>query len=95
MMHYIALVVLGLIAGGIAKMIIGGSNPSGWIITAVLGIAGAFLGHFIASDVLHLGSGAGVGFNISSLASAVIGAIILLLIYHFVQKAMGNSDTSA
>lgn len=89
-MHYLALIVLGLIAGGIAKMIIGGNNPSGWVVTAILGVAGAFLGHFIASNLLHLGSGAAVGFNISSLISAVIGAIILLVIYHFVQKAQSN-----
>jgi len=91
-MHYIALVVLGLLAGGIAKMVIGGSNPSGWIVTFVLGIAGAFLGHFIASDVLHWGSGAGLGLNISSLLSAVVGAAILLVIYHFVQKAMASNS---
>lgn len=89
-MHYIALIVVGLIAGGIAKMLIGGDNPTGWIVTAVLGIVGAFLGKYLLGMVVP-SLGGEPGFNISTVVSGVIGSGILLVIYHFVQNAMSKN----
>ncbi len=86
--HIIYMIIIGLVAGGIAKMIIGGNNPSGWVITAVLGIAGAFLGNFL-SQMLHIGGAMGEH-TIGTIVSATVGAIILLVIYHFVQKAQSS-----
>ncbi len=88
MMEYVWMAIIGVISGGIAKMIIGGSNPSGWIITAVLGIAGSFLANFIG-EALHLTNG--VHSTFMSIVYGVVGASILLVIYHFVQKAQASS----
>ncbi len=87
--HIVYMIVVGLIAGGIAKMVVGGSNPSGWIITAVLGIAGAFLGNFL-TQMLHIGGAMGQH-TIGTIISATVGAAILLVIYHFIQKAQASS----
>jgi uncharacterized membrane protein YeaQ/YmgE (transglycosylase-associated protein family) len=76
-------VVLGLVVGIIAKLIMPGKDPGGFIITIILGIAGAFVGGFIAT---RLGLGSVTGFDIRSLLIAVGGAIILLGIYRFVKK---------
>jgi uncharacterized membrane protein YeaQ/YmgE (transglycosylase-associated protein family) len=76
-------VVLGLVVGIIAKLIMPGKDPGGFIITIILGIAGAFVGGFIAT---RLGFGSVTGFDLRSLLIAVGGAIILLGIYRFVKK---------
>jgi uncharacterized membrane protein YeaQ/YmgE (transglycosylase-associated protein family) len=74
-------VVLGLIAGVVAKLIMPGNDPGGFIITILLGVAGALVGGFIASA---LGFGAVSGFNFVSIAIAILGAILLLFIYRLV-----------
>ncbi len=80
-MGIIAWIVVGLIAGALAKLIMPGRDPGGFIITILLGIVGAFVGGF----VVNLFGGAGVtGFNIWSILVATIGAIILLAIYRMV-----------
>lgn len=80
-MGIIAWILVGLIAGALAKLIMPGDDPGGFIITILLGIAGAFVGGF----VFNLFGGAGVtGFNIWSLIVATVGAIILLAIYRLV-----------
>jgi uncharacterized membrane protein YeaQ/YmgE (transglycosylase-associated protein family) len=76
-------VVLGLVVGIIAKLIMPGKDPGGFIITIILGIAGAFVGGFIAT---RLGFGSVTGFDLRSLLIAVGGAIILLGIYRFFKK---------
>ena len=75
--------ILGLIAGIIAKLIMPGKDPGGFIITIILGIAGALIGGFISSK---LGFGSVTGFDLRSLMIAVGGAIILLGIYRLVKK---------
>jgi uncharacterized membrane protein YeaQ/YmgE (transglycosylase-associated protein family) len=72
-------IVLGLIAGVIAKLIMPGDDPGGFTITTLLGIAGALIGGFIAS-ALGYGSVMG-GFNVVSIVIAVLGATLLLFIY--------------
>ena len=80
-MGIIAWIVVGLIAGALAKLILPGDDPGGIIVTILIGIAGAFVGGFVFS----LFGGAGVsGFNIWSILVATVGAIILLLIYRLV-----------
>ena len=82
-MGFIAWIVLGLVVGVIAKLIMPGKDPGGFIITILLGIAGAFVGGFIAT---RLGFGSVTGFDLRSLAIAVIGAFILLAIYRVIKK---------
>jgi uncharacterized membrane protein YeaQ/YmgE (transglycosylase-associated protein family) len=80
-MGIIAWIVVGLIAGLLAKLVLPGDDPGGIIITILIGIAGAFVGGFIFS--LFGGTGM-TGFNIWSILVATIGAITLLLIYRLI-----------
>ena len=80
-MGIIAWIAVGLIAGVLAKLIMPGDDPGGFIVTILLGIVGAFVGGF----VVNLLGGAGVsGFNLWSILVATLGAIILLAIYRLV-----------
>jgi uncharacterized membrane protein YeaQ/YmgE (transglycosylase-associated protein family) len=84
-MGIIAWILVGLIAGALAKLIMPGDDPGGIIVTILLGIVGAFVGGF----VVNLLGGAGVsGFNLWSIVVATIGAIILLAIYRLVAGRM-------
>jgi uncharacterized membrane protein YeaQ/YmgE (transglycosylase-associated protein family) len=82
-MGIISLVILGLIVGLIAKLIVPGKDPGGFFITILLGIAGAFLGGVIGSAV---GFGSVTGFNLRSLLLALVGSVLLLLIYRACRK---------
>jgi uncharacterized membrane protein YeaQ/YmgE (transglycosylase-associated protein family) len=77
-MGILAWILFGLIAGVIAKLIMPGKDPGGFIITILLGVAGALVGGFIGSA---LGFGGVDGFNLGSFLIAVLGAILLLVIY--------------
>ncbi len=77
-MGIISWLVLGLIVGVLAKWIMPGEDPGGFIVTILIGIAGAFLGGFIGS---LLGLGDVTGFNFVSIGLATLGAVILLFIY--------------
>ena len=70
--------LIGLIAGAIARLLMPGRDPMGWIATIVLGIAGAFLGGFLGRMIF--GAGDADGFEPSGLIGAVIGAMILLFL---------------
>ncbi len=76
-------ILMGLIVGVIAKFIMPGKDPGGFIITILLGIAGAFFGGYIGS---FLGLGDVTGFNFGSLLLAVGGAVILLIIYRLIKR---------
>jgi uncharacterized membrane protein YeaQ/YmgE (transglycosylase-associated protein family) len=76
-------IVLGLIVGIIAKFIMPGDDPGGLIITIGLGVAGAFVGGFLAS---RLGFGTITGFNVPSLLIAIGGSVILLIAYRFLKR---------
>lgn len=76
-------IVLGLIAGALAKLIMPGKDPGGCVITIVIGIVGALLGGFIAT---LLGYGGVQEFNLYSVIVATVGAILLLLIYRMIKR---------
>jgi uncharacterized membrane protein YeaQ/YmgE (transglycosylase-associated protein family) len=78
-MGFIAFLVLGLIAGAIAKLILPGRQGGGWIITLVLGVIGALLGGFIGNAIF--GIGLEEFFSIQTWIVAIVGAIIVLVIY--------------
>ncbi len=82
-MSWIIWIVLGLIAGIIAKMLMPGRDPGGFIITAILGIVGALVGGFIST---RIGFGDVTGFNLPSIIIAVLGAMLLLFIYRMVKR---------
>jgi uncharacterized membrane protein YeaQ/YmgE (transglycosylase-associated protein family) len=82
-MGIIGWIVLGLLAGIIAKAILPGDDPGGFIVTAIIGIVGALLGGLIAR-ALGLGDPIDEFFDISTWLAAIIGAIVLLVIYRAV-----------
>ena len=82
-MGIIAFIILGLLAGLIAKAIMPGSDPGGYIVTAVIGIVGALLGGFLAG-VLFDAHPLDEFFDISTWLTAIVGSIILLGIYRVV-----------
>lgn len=69
-------ILFGLIAGVIAKLIMPGKDPGGFIVTILLGIAGALLGGFLGRALGFYGEGEGAGMLMS-----ILGAIVLLAIY--------------
>jgi uncharacterized membrane protein YeaQ/YmgE (transglycosylase-associated protein family) len=77
-MGIIAWIVFGLLAGWLAKLVMPGKDPGGCIITMLLGVAGAVLGGFLGT---MLGFGGIEGFDLRSFLMAVVGAILLLLLY--------------
>ena len=82
-MGIIGWILLGLLAGLIAKAILPGDDPGGIIVTLLLGVAGALLGGFIAR-ALGFGDPIDEFFDISTWIAAIIGAIVLLLIYRMI-----------
>ncbi len=82
-MGILSWIIFGLIAGALAKLVMPGNDPGGFIITILLGIAGAIIGGFIGTA---LGFGDVTGFNFGSFFIAILGAIILLLLYRFLKR---------
>ena len=77
-MGILSWIIFGLIAGILAKVIMPGRDPGGFIVTILIGIAGAMIGGFISTA---LGFGDVTGFNLSSLGIAIGGALLLLFGY--------------
>jgi uncharacterized membrane protein YeaQ/YmgE (transglycosylase-associated protein family) len=80
-MGIIAWIVLGLIAGALAKLIMPGRDPGGIIVTMLIGIAGSMLGGFIGRAAGWYGPGQAAGFLMSFL-----GAVVLLLLYRMIVR---------
>jgi len=76
-------ILLGLVVGVLAKWIMPGKDPGGFIITILLGVAGAFVGGYVGTA---MGIGAVSGFDLMSLLLATAGAVALLAIYRFARK---------
>ncbi len=81
-MGIVAWIFFGLIAGIIAKLLMPGRDPGGCIITMLLGIVGAFVGGFIFE--LFTGRPQAMRFDFGSLFVAIIGAVVVLLIYRLI-----------
>jgi uncharacterized membrane protein YeaQ/YmgE (transglycosylase-associated protein family) len=71
--------IVGLIVGAIAKMLMPGRDPGGFIITMILGVAGAFIAHMVGTNLGWYNEGEPAGF-----IASVVGAVILLAIYRAV-----------
>lgn len=80
-MHWIWEGIIGLIAGGLAKLIMPGKDPGGIIITMLLGIAGSYVATYLGALIGWYHEGEKAGFIMS-----VAGAVLLLAIYHFFRK---------
>jgi len=84
-MHYVWLIIIGFVAGVIAKFLHPGSKePSGFILTTILGIVGAFLATFLGQMIGWYKAGEGAGF-----IGAIVGAVILLVIWSAIARRQG------
>ena len=77
-------IVVGLLAGGIAKLLMPGKDPGGCVITILLGIAGALLAGFIGKSVGWYDQNEAAGF-----IAAIVGAFLILLVYRLVLRRRG------
>ena len=81
-MDLIWTLLIGLLVGAVAKFLMPGKDPGGFIITILLGIAGSFVATFLGRALGLYGAGAATGFIMS-----VMGAILLLLVYRMLRRA--------
>lgn len=89
-MGIISWIILGLLAGLLAKALLPGADPGGFIITTLLGIVGAVLGGFLASALFDADP-LDEFFDLSTWLCAIAGSIILLLLYRVVAGRKGAS----
>jgi uncharacterized membrane protein YeaQ/YmgE (transglycosylase-associated protein family) len=87
-MHILGTLFIGLIVGIIAKLLMPGRDPGGFIITTLLGIGGAFIAKFIGQQVGWYGPGDAAGF-----LASVVGSILLLIIYRLLFRRGVKSQT--
>ena len=92
-MGIIAWIILGLAAGLLANVLIPGRRSQGLILTCVIGIAGALLGGWVATKLFHIHSLQGF-FNLSTWITAIVGAAVLLLIFHLITGRSSRSGRS-
>jgi len=85
-MHILGIIVIGLIVGIVAKLLVPGRDPGGFIITTFLGIAGSFVAQYLGVFLGWYGPNEPAGF-----IASVIGAILLLVVYRMV---FGRSNRS-
>jgi uncharacterized membrane protein YeaQ/YmgE (transglycosylase-associated protein family) len=85
-MHIIGIIIIGFLAGVVAKLLMPGRDPGGFIVTTLLGIVGAFVATYLGQAIGWYQADEGAGF-----VGAVVGAIILLAIYHFVKRRSASS----
>jgi uncharacterized membrane protein YeaQ/YmgE (transglycosylase-associated protein family) len=76
--------IIGLLVGAVAKLLMPGKDPGGWIVTILLGIAGALLAGYLGQAVGWYQAGQSAGF-----IASVVGAIVLLLLYRLLFKRRG------
>jgi len=77
-------ILIGLIAGAIAKLLMPGRDPGGCIVTILIGIAGAVLAGFVGQSVGWYKAGEGAG-----LIAAIVGALVILLVYRLIMNRRG------
>jgi uncharacterized membrane protein YeaQ/YmgE (transglycosylase-associated protein family) len=80
-MGFIWTLIIGLVAGAIAKFFMPGPDPGGIIITMLLGVAGAFLATWLGQTIGWYDAGEGAG-----LIGAVVGAVIILIAYRMLKR---------
>jgi uncharacterized membrane protein YeaQ/YmgE (transglycosylase-associated protein family) len=82
-------IILGLLAGALAKLILPGDQPGGFIVTTIVGVIGAVVAGFVA-QALGFGDPIDEFFDISTWVAAIIGAIVLLLIWQWIAGRSGR-----
>jgi uncharacterized membrane protein YeaQ/YmgE (transglycosylase-associated protein family) len=80
-MHWVWVILIGLVIGALAKLIMPGKDPGGFIVTILLGIAGSFVATWLGRAIGWYREGQSAGFVMS-----VLGAVLLLAIYHLMRR---------
>jgi uncharacterized membrane protein YeaQ/YmgE (transglycosylase-associated protein family) len=83
----IGAIILGLVAGFIAKLLVPGRDPGGFFVTIAIGLVGALIGYFLFTRVLGIGDDD--IFDLGGLLGAIVGSVIVLLGY---RKVVGDGD---
>lgn len=87
--HWIWVIVVGFVAGLIARFLIPGpNNPSGFLMTTVLGIVGSVLANFVAEKLGWIADASEGG----HLLSGIVGAVVILIVYHLVASRTASSS---
>jgi uncharacterized membrane protein YeaQ/YmgE (transglycosylase-associated protein family) len=84
--HWLWMFIIGLVIGIVAKFLMPGRDPGGFIITAILGIAGMFLGGWLSHLVFSTPTTTDGSIQPAGFIGGVIGALILLAIYHLFRR---------
>ena len=85
-MGFLSMIVVGLIAGLLARAIMPGKDPMGWIMTIVLGIVGSFVGGFLINFLVHNDRADSSALQPTGIIGRVIGALVVLGIYHLARR---------
>jgi len=91
-MGFFGFLLLGLLAGALAKLIVPGAQGGGWFVTLLLGVVGALLGGWLAG--LIFGVDMGSFFDLRTWVIAILGSIIVLLIYGAATRNRGSSSST-
>lgn len=85
-MNIFAWLLMGLIAGALARMLVPGRDPMGWLGTLILGLVGSLIGGFLASVLFE----SDADFNPAGLLGSIVGAVLALIIY---RRMVGTGHT--
>jgi uncharacterized membrane protein YeaQ/YmgE (transglycosylase-associated protein family) len=87
-MHILVMLIVGLVAGALAKLVMPGKDPGGIVVTMLLGLAGSFLAGILGRAVGWYREGQGAG-----LIASIVGAVVLLAIYRLaIGRGLGRID---
>jgi uncharacterized membrane protein YeaQ/YmgE (transglycosylase-associated protein family) len=86
----IGAIILGLVAGYVAKALVPGKDPGGFFVTILLGLVGSLVGFFIFTGLLGIGDTD--MFDLGGLIGAIIGTVLVLLAY---RRVVGSGDRTA
>ena len=80
-MHILWVILIGLVAGALARLIVPGTEPGGFIVSIILGIVGALVATWLGKVIGWYKEGESAG-----LIGATVGAILLLVVYHLIRR---------
>lgn len=87
-MGFLGFLLLGLIAGAIAKLILPGKQAGGWIATLILGVVGALLGGWLGGLIFNINLGG--FFELRTWLLAIVGSLIVLIIWGFISSRLSG-----